>query len=283
LKILTRQEVDMLRAWDNVARRYRQRYLSRGSSRFQFKEYAYREVYGTLLKQIVKDLPTRHPYILKTDSWNEGVEDGRNLITCVNELRDNDDDKGISICTDVSRYVCELANQSKAADLSIIQATLLASPFRPVFDLLIDASTIDHMPRGLRRPWLASEASTLKPNGLLMVSFDCRLNIFVELYHRFVTRTSYPEWTLTPAEVRGQIESLGFRVVREHAVFVAGFLWGSHRPSFILARCFQRQGVLKFVRNRELSRNSKWLSFLAPQYVIVARKTSSDWKRGSPV
>jgi hypothetical protein len=130
------------------------------------------------------------------------------------------------------------------------------------------------MPLRLREFWLSAEASVLKPHGSLLISFDCKFNMFTELYHRFFTRKIYPEWTLSPTEVRGQLESLGFNIVREHAIFVAGFIWGSHRPSFILARLFRRRGVLEFIRNRELSRNSKWLSFVAPQYVLVARKRS---------
>lgn len=269
MNLLTKQEVEMLRLWDRIASRFRRSYLSGGSARFQFKEYAYREVYGALIAQTIQGLP-KHLSVLKTDSWNEGVEDGRNLIAYTTEQTGN----RTIVCIDISRYVCESANRIHSSGFAIVQATLLASPFRPVFDLVIDASTIDHMPLRLRKLWLSAEASVLKPHGSLLISFDCRFNIFTELYHRFFTRKIYPEWTLTPTEVRGQLESLGFNIVREHAIFIAGFIWGSHRPSFILTRLFRRRGVLEFIRNRELSRNSKWLSFVAPQYVIVARKRS---------
>jgi hypothetical protein len=269
MNLLTRQEAEMLRGWDRIASRFRRSYLSRGGARFQFKEYAYREVYGALIAQTIQGLP-KHLSVLKTDAWNEGVEDGRELISYTTEQTGNVN--RTAVCIDVSRYVCESANRIRNSEFAIVRATLLASPFRRVFDLVIDASTIDHMPLRLRKLWLSAEASVLKPHGFLLISFDCRLNMFTELYHRFFTRKIYPEWTLTPTEVRGQLESLGFNIVREHAVFVAGFIWGSHRPSFILARLFRRRGVLEFVRNRELSRYSKWLSSVAPQYVIVARK-----------
>ena len=269
MKPLTRQEAEMLGSWDRIAPRFRHRYTSRGGSRFQFKEYAYREVYGTLIAQIVEGLP-KHMNVLKTDSWNEGIEDGRNLISYTTEQNGNVN--RTVVCIDVSKYVCESANNLRSSEFAIVRATLLASPFRPVFDLVIDASTVDHMPLRLRRIWLSAEASALKPYGFLLISFDCRFNMFTELYHRFFTRKVYPEWTLTPTEVRGQLESLGFTIVREHAIFIAGFIWGSHRPSFILTRLFKRRGILAFLRNRELSGNSKWLSFVAPQYVIVAMK-----------
>jgi hypothetical protein len=119
---------------------------------------------------------------------------------------------------------------------------------------------------------LVAEASTLKPNGLLLISFDCRLNLFTELYHRLFTRKVYPEWTLAPSEIRGQLESLGFTIIREHAIFVAGFFWGTHRPVFPLARTLHRHRIFKFLVAIELSKRSRLLSFIAPQYVIVARK-----------
>jgi hypothetical protein len=269
MNALTKQEVEMLGRWDRIASRFRRSYLSSGSARYQFKEYAYREVYGALIAQTIQGLP-KHLSVLKTDSWNEGVEDGRNLIGYTTEQTDN----RTIVCIDVSRFVCESA-RIRSNGFAIVRATLLASPFRPIFDLVIDASTIDHMPLRLRRLWLAAEASVLKPHGCILISFDCRLNMFTELYHRFFTRKIYPEWTLTPTEVRGQLESLGFAIAREHAIFVSGFIWGSHRPSFILARLLRRRGVLEFIKNRELSTNSKWLSFIAPQYVIVARKKQS--------
>lgn len=74
--------------------------------------------------------------------------------------------------------------------------------------------------------------------------------------------------------VRAQLESLGFGIIREHATFIAGFFWGTHRPIFPLARTLQRERVFKFLRRMELSKHSRLLSFIAPQYAIVARKSS---------
>ena len=125
-----------------------------------------------------------------------------------------------------------------------------------------------------------AEASTLKVNGFLLISFDCRLNLFNELYHRLFTRKLYPEWTLTPSEIRTQLQSLGFTIIREHAIFVAGFFWGTHRPIFPLARILHRKRVFEFLTQMELSRHSPFLSFIAPQYVIIARKMTlaHDWR-----
>jgi len=116
----------------------------------------------------------------------------------------------------------------------------------------------------------------LRNKGFLLISFDCRLNLFNELYHRFFTRKMYPEWTLVPSRVRAQLEILGFTIVREHAIFIAGFFWGTHRPLFPFARMLRRRGVFEFLKKMELSKHSRRLSFIAPQYVIVARKVCNE-------
>lgn len=162
----------------------------------------------------------------------------------------------------------------RTSDFQPIRATLLAPPFRVAFDLVLDVSTVDHMPENLRRVWFSSEASVLKPGGVLLISFDCRLNLFDELYHRFFTRKFYPEWTLVPSEIRAQLKERGFTIIREHAIFIAGFFWGTHRPIFPLAGLLRRKRVFKLLTEMELSKYSRWLSFVAPQYVIVARKSS---------
>jgi len=261
----------MLRVWDRVASHFRDRYLSNGGAAFKFKDFAFREVYGELIVQTVRLLPA-HPNILKTDLWNEGVEDGRNLAIFA-QTGNNDPNL---VCIDLSRYVCESAKTLEKSDFSIVQATLLASPFRPSFDLIIDASTVDHLPEKLRRVWISAEASMLRNKGFLLISFDCRLNLFNELYHRFFTRKMYPEWTLVPSRVRAQLEILGFTIVREHAIFIAGFFWGTHRPLFPFARMLRRRGVFEFLKKMELSKHSRRLSFIAPQYVIVARKVCNE-------
>jgi hypothetical protein len=266
--MLSKAEVDMLRTWDRVAPSFRLRHLSqRNDSRF--KDFAFREVYGNLITQIIGSLPA-NANILKTDLWNEGIEDRRNIADFVQAHPTRSD----LVCIDVSRYVCESANRLRSSDFHVVRGTLLASPFRPSFNFVLDVSTVDHLPASLRGLWVSTEASILKQDGLLLISFDCRLNLFNELYHRIFTRKKYPEWTVTPSEIRSRLQSLGFRIMREHAIFIPGIFFGTHRPLFPLARMLSRKGVFRVLRNVELSKRSRFFSFIAPQYVIVARKPS---------
>ena len=270
MSVFSENEIGTLRLWDHVASHFRRQYLAHSGDGYQFKDIAFREVYGELITQTIQMLPA-HPKILKTDLWNEGIEDGRNLVAFA-ETAGTD---SAPVCIDISAYVCESARKSCKSDLSIVQATLLAFPFRPLFDFVIDASTVDHMPKRLRAIWIRAESEVLKRGGYLLIAFDCRLNLFNELYHRLFTRKLYPEWTLVPSEVRTQLSSLGFSVVREHAIFIAGFFWGTHRPLFPFARVLRRKSVFASMKRLELSKHSRWFSFIAPQYVIVARKNNT--------
>jgi SAM-dependent methyltransferase len=263
--MLSKSEIEILRSWDRAAPYFRKRYASKGKEAFRFKDRAFCEIYAELIKQTMKLLG--RPLILKTDLWNEGIEDGRSLV----EYAQGDDDSA-PICMDICRYVCESANRLKNSDFEPIRGTLLAPPFRSAFDLILDVSTVDHMPKNLRKLWLSSEGALLRPGGILLMSFDCRLNLFNEIYHRVFTRKVYPEWTLAPSEIRTQLKALDFKVLREHALFIAGLFWGTHQPLFPLAGVLRHGPIFELLKHSELSNHSRWLSFVAPQYVIVARK-----------
>jgi len=265
IPLLSQKETEMLRAWDHVAPRFGRRSRRTG---IPFKDLAYQMIYTQLIIETINTELRQDPTILKTDLWNEGIELGRDLASgiCIKnaELQ--------LVGTDVSSYVCRSALMATDGLFHVVRTTLLFPPFREVFDMILDASTVDHMPARLRDIWIRSEYSLLKENGILLISFDSKLNLFNELYHRLFTRKQYPEWTLTPSEVRGLLTRLGFRIIREHALFVPGLFFGTHRPWFPLSRSLTRRGVFEFVKRVELSARSRFLSFLAPQYVIVARK-----------
>jgi len=264
-KSLSRKETDTLKMWDHVAPRFRRRTVRSG---IPFKDLAYQMIYTHLIRETISNELSNDPTILKTDLWNEGIEVGRDLASGIcDEIADLQ-----LVGTDISTYVCRSALMATDGLFHVVRATLLFPPFREVFDMVLDPSTVDHMPARLREIWIISEYSLLKDNGILIISFDCRFNLFNELYHRVFTRKLYPEWTLAPTEVRGLLTQLGFRIIREHALFIPGLFFGTHKSWFPLSRSLTRKGVFEFGRRVELSAWSRFLSFLAPQYVIVARK-----------
>ena len=262
---LSRTEAELLETWNRVAPKFRRRTLKTG---IPFKDLAYQMIYTQLIKETLRDELSQDPTILKTDLWNEGIEVGRDLASgiCITnqELQ--------LVGVDISTYVCRSALTATDGLFHVVRGTLLSPPLREVFDLILDPSTVDHMPARLREIWIRTEYALLKVNGVLLIAFDSKLNLFNELYHHLFTRKLYPEWTLTPSEVRELLRSLGFRILREHALFVPGLFFGTHKPWFPLSRTLTRRGVFEFIKRVELSTRSKFLSFLAPQYVIVARK-----------
>jgi hypothetical protein len=257
-----------LMAWDRIARYFRLSYLSYRRKRPSIKDMAFREVYGELIKGVLESKLSSDPVVLKTDLWNEGVETGRNLASCVYDAS--------AIVTlvgaDVSRSVCEYARDGRGCDIHIVRATLLAAPFRRCFDFIIDVSTVDHVPERLREQWISTESSLLKNNGFLLISFDSKFNLFSELFHKILTRRFYPEWTLRPSTIRHLLFANGLRILREHAVFITGLFLGTHRPWFPFARLLRRRTFFTIVKRAELSKYSRLIPFIAPQYVIIAAK-----------
>jgi hypothetical protein len=262
---ISQKDVEMLRIWDTVAPKFRRRTVRAG---VPFKDLAYQMIHTQLIRETIHAELGKDPTVLKTDLWNEGVEVGRDLASeiCI----DNRDLELVGM--DISTYVCKSALMATERLFHVVRATLLSPPLRGGFDMILDPSTVDHMPVRLRDIWIRSEYSLLKENGILLISFDSKLNLFNELYHRLFTRKLYPEWTMTPGEVRELLTRLGFRIIREHALFVPGLFFGTHKPWFPLSRSLTRRGVFEFLKRVELSARSRFLSFLAPQYVIVARK-----------
>lgn len=272
--MVSKHDLQELRLWDEIASRIRHR-CSRTSD--PPEGVAFGEIYRELVAQIVPRHPPGGLSVLKTDLWNEGIEVDRRLVPLIREAFGEMRFIGL----DFSKYVCESAHIAKDSLIEIVRGTLLASPFRQVFDLVIDPSTFDHIPEKSRAVWLASEAYSLKKDGILLIVFDCRLNPVVELFHRYVTRKKYPEWTLIPSHVRAQLVELGFSIIREHALFSpslihALFYPGSflfaQKPWLPLGRLLLKMKFLHAIKRFELSNNSRHLSFLAPQYVIVARR-----------
>jgi hypothetical protein len=262
---LLSKDIELIKEWDHVAPRFRRRTMRTG---VPFKDLAYQMIYTELIMETLDNELGQDPIILKTDLWNEGIEVGRDLASAI--CLEKVDLQFVG--TDVSTYVCRSALTATEELFHIVRSTLLTPPFRQVFDMILDASTVDHMPGRLRHIWIKAEHSLLKENGILLISFDSKLNLFSELYHRLFTRKLYPEWTMTPGEVRDVLMRLGFRILREHALFVPGLFFGTHNPWFPLSHTLARRGIFEFIRRVELSRWSKFLSFLAVQYVIVARK-----------
>jgi hypothetical protein len=78
--LLSEEEAKIFQSWDKVAPRFR----VKRTETVAFKDVAFREVYGELITQIIRNPPTQKPLVLKTDLWNEGIEIDRSLASFIN-------------------------------------------------------------------------------------------------------------------------------------------------------------------------------------------------------
>lgn len=215
--------------------------------------------------------------ILKTDLWNEGVEPQRDILGRCQRIRVNGMDLefyGI----DVSIETCKMARSNLPCKVNIMEAITISLPFYPSsFNVLLDISTIDHVPPAHIPDVLEEYRQVLSENGILMLVFDSGVNFLCEMYHRFYLRGLYPEWTLIPSLVKRILKELGFEILREHGCYLIGLLGGMHlRLPMVESLLRKRFGYLSRILMRiELSESSKRIAFLAPQYVIIARKGPS--------
>jgi SAM-dependent methyltransferase len=236
------------------------------------KSKLFQAVYLALVKRVcARYLKNRNCTILKTDLWNEGVEYDRDLFTGVSKLHI----KKELIAVDVSPKICNLGKKRLNDKTEVVCSSVISPPLKKEsFDFILDISTIDHLPAEQTRLVIEEYHSILKDGGILLVVFDSGLNFAMEMYHRVYLRKIYPEWTLVPLKMRGLLQMLGFEILEEYGCYFVGLAGGTHRRLPILERLLKtRVNVLwRIVKKIELSRWSKYLCFIAPQYAIIAKK-----------
>lgn len=104
--------------------------------------------------------------LLKTDLWNEGIEYQRDILGHYQNYK-NLDLYGI----DISSVVCSYA-KSRVKNIHILQADFRDLPFKSEsFDIIIDLSTLDHIPESQVKNVIREYKRVLKKNGVLVLIF----------------------------------------------------------------------------------------------------------------
>jgi len=236
------------------------------------KSKLFQAVYLALVKRVFAHyLMNRNCTILKTDLWNEGVEYDRDLFTDVSKIHV----KKKLLAVDISPKICNLGKKRLNDKTEVVCSSVMNLPFKnKSFDFILDISTIDHLPTEQTRLVIEKYRSILKDDGILLVVFDSGLNFATEMYHRVYLRKIYPEWTLVPLKMRGLLQILGFKILEEYGCYFIGLIGGTHRRLPILERLLKTRVnvVWSLLQKVELSRWSKYLCFLAPQYAIIAKR-----------
>ncbi len=148
---------------------------------------------------------TKDTKVLKVDLWNEGVETSRDILGNLGGLE--------TYGFDFSRAVCRLANQ-RLNNAGITQATCHSLPFaKEKFDLLLDLSTIDHVPFSKTREIFSEYYRVLKPQGLLAVAF-WQSNIATKYFLRVDPEQLY----FDNKKVATSLEDVGFEIVESYNI-----------------------------------------------------------------
>ena len=104
--------------------------------------------------------------LLKTDLWNEGIRTDREVMSGYQ------DNKRFNLYgIDVSRLTCYSA-QEKNKKINIIRGSIRSLPFRDsYFDVVLDLSTLDHVPENEVSGVIQGYKQVLKKDGILILIF----------------------------------------------------------------------------------------------------------------
>ena len=114
--------------------------------------------------------------LLKTDLWNEGADFKKNVLG--NYANEKFNLFGIDLSTEVIKAL-------KVGAVKPVQANISALPFKvSSMDILLDLSTIDHLPFSATENVINQYRRALKPEGILILVFDS-WGLFWKLYFIF--------------------------------------------------------------------------------------------------
>ncbi|GEM_PF-1911844 len=130
------------------------------------EQYYLKEAYKKATELGLKRVSKKKISLLKLDLWNEAVGVQRELLA---QYAGNPDFSVFGI--DISRPVCSGA-KSNLSGIHVSQASIVGLPFKDnSFDILLDISTLDHVPWNQAQKALKEYSRVLKTNGILVLAF----------------------------------------------------------------------------------------------------------------
>ncbi len=237
--------------WDEIA----QEFLASGHGKK--KDYYLKKAYETATKLGIKYVDSEKIALLKADLWNEGVG-------CRNLLAQFEGNKNFSLFgIDLSLTVCSSA-KSRSKNSHIAQADIRNLPFaKNSFDILLDISTLDHVPWLQAKKALKEYARVLKSNGVLVLVFW--YNCFAVKHVRHDKENEF-QYYFSLKEAKSELKQ-NFDVLEEYCI---------HCLSTVPKRLSPKKWPNWFL-DLLLKLEYSWLSrFLLKEfsglYVVIARK-----------
>ncbi|HEY49185.1 MAG TPA: methyltransferase domain-containing protein [Dehalococcoidia bacterium] len=223
--------------------------------------------------------------LLKTDLWNEGIDDSAGDIhDFLGDIRRFAEVVGI----DVSPIICRSAgSRARDEELKVACADVRRLPFRSgTFDAVLDVSTLDHIPPDNIALVIGEYKRVLREGGTLTLIFDSDTFWWVSYLRNIFNRLrcqgvgEFQFWCkLSPYWVRRKLSEHGFTIRNE---FPLGIL--SLSPLYLIASRSNLVGKLirsplcSSVKGAKFTKLSRYLFPLASQYMLVAKKREGGLK-----
>jgi len=151
--------------WDRLARRAISGQQGRVGQRKD--EFYLAEAYLGVSQRALGYLSADRPLVLKTDLWNEVVDKSRNVLDGLLLSGEDLDLYGM----DISVEICDRA-EALYKEVRVTRGDIRSLPFADrFFDVVLDLSTIDHIPESTLPQAIEEYRRVLKVGGILVLVF----------------------------------------------------------------------------------------------------------------
>jgi SAM-dependent methyltransferase len=228
------------------------------------------------IKIALKYLSISNGNLLKTDLWNEGVECQRDILK---QFERHDNMKLFGV--DIAHVTCVLA-KNNLNKVNVLQGDIRSLPFKDAsFDMVLDLSTLDHVPLHQALEAIQEYKRVLKKDGILVLIFwttttlpGFRLRLSKMLHpNQPVNRPVNTQYHFPVRVIRDCVIS-EIQILRENRL--GSFLNISFNMDSRLTRLFLRKlpaSVCHFIARIECSSFSKYqLRNIAGLYLIIGRR-----------
>ena len=188
--------------WDKYVSNYQQdrKYIQDWTN--QYIKSFYLQLVNRALGQLK---PAKGLRVLKVDLWNEGVETSRDILSNFATVD--------AVGFDFSKTICRMA-KNRLQNSGVAQATCQSLPFASgKFDLVLDLSTIDHIPFAYAGEIFSEYYRVLKPKGLLAMAF-WRSNIVT----KYFLHAPSDQFYFDKKKVAKELEDNGFSIVSSYDI-----------------------------------------------------------------
>ena len=188
--------------WDNYGKNYVLKQKDAKNWSHQYIKSFYHQLVAMALGRLKLNRDLR---VLKVDLWNEGVETSRDILS---QFANFD-----AVGFDLSKAICHLA-KDRLYNTGIAQADCQNIPFAcEKFDLVLDLSTIDHIPFSKTGEIFKEYYRVLKPKGLLAIAF-WQSNIATKYFLHIDPEQLY----FDSKKVANSLENIGFKIVDSYDI-----------------------------------------------------------------